>query len=76
MEKIKDFIFVQVYNISGVFFIIMLLLICLYHFFLSGKIPNVVTYLFWLSSGMYVGCFWGVEAMRYLRKKKNDTTLN
>lgn len=35
------------------------------------KMPPIIAYLFWLSLGLVLGCYWAIESVKYLNKYKD-----
>ena len=66
----KRFIITFGYRISLIFFILMFITVWCSQIFIVGKIPEIVSFLFWLSAGFLGGCYWGMIVIKDLMDKK------
>ena len=66
----KRFIISYGYRISHVFFIVMFITVWCCQIFIVGKIPEILSFLFWLSVGFLGGCYWGMLVIKDSIAKK------
>lgn len=77
MNKLNYFFYYYSDRITAIFFSIMLIILASIKIFKFPytEIPPYLAYLFWLSLGLTLGTAWGIEAMKYLNKKKKGQSL-
>lgn len=74
MEKIKYWLTLNCLRIGAAFFYGLFIVVSSIHFlkFPFSTIPIWLSYLFWLSVGLYGGVNFGVSSMRYLKNRKRN----
>ena len=72
MKKVLDYLAYKSYLIIKIAFSISLLLLIIYYSFVSGSIPDLWLFAFFLLSGIFVGYSIAYYSIKQLQPKKED----